>query len=80
MEGPLTTPEALATMVTVPGATPVATPLPSIVAVPEKLHAHENTTPGMTFPVASKAVAVNCCVPFTAIVADRGSTVIDATG
>ena len=54
----LITPEALATMVTVPGATPVATPLLSMVAIPEKLQAQANVTPGMALPLASRAAAV----------------------
>ena len=78
--GVLITPEALATMVTVPGATPVASPLLSMVAVPEKLQAQANVTPGMALPLASMAVAVNSWVAFTAIVAVRGETVMDAMG
>jgi hypothetical protein len=80
VDGALVNPEALATMVTVPGETPVATPLLSIVAVPEKLHAHENTTPEMVLPLTSKAVAVNGCVAFTAMLVVRGETMIDAIG
>jgi hypothetical protein len=76
----LVTPEALAKMLTGPGATPVASPLLSMVAVPEKLQAHANVTPVTALPLASTAAAVNCCVPFTAIVAVRGEMVMDAMG
>jgi hypothetical protein len=37
-------------------------------------------TPEMTFPLASFAVAVNCCVAPIAMVADTGATVTVATG
>jgi hypothetical protein len=46
--------------------------LASIVATPAKLFAQVKVTPPIMFPLASKAVALNCCVPFTAIVAVRG--------
>lgn len=78
--GVLFTPEALATMVTVPGETPVASPLPSMVAIPEKLIAQVNVTPLTVLPLASNAVAANCWVPFTAIVAVPGAMVMDAIG
>ena len=74
----LVTPEALAKMLTVPGATPVVSPLPSMVAVPEKLQAQVNVTPATALPLASTAAAVNCFVPFTAIVAVGGEMVMDA--
>lgn len=76
----LVIPPALATIVTVPGPTPVASPLPSMVAVPEKLQAQENVTPLTALPLASTAEAVNCCVPFTAMEAVRGEMVMDAIG
>ncbi len=80
MASGLVTPEAVAKIVTVPGATPVATPLLSMVAVPEKLQAQVNITPGMALPLASTAAAVNCWVAFTAIVAVGGEMVMEAMG
>jgi hypothetical protein len=50
---------ALAMIVTVPGDTPVATPLLSIVATPAKLQNHEMLIPVTGFPAESKAVAEN---------------------
>ena len=76
----LVTPEALARMVTVPGATPVTSPLLSMVAVPEKLQAQVKITPVTGLPLASTAAAVNCRVAFTAIVAVDGEMVMDAMG
>jgi hypothetical protein len=76
----LVTPEALAKMVTAPGATPAASPLLSMVAVPEKLQAQLKITPGIAMPLASTAAAVNCWVAFTAIVAVCGEMVMDAMG
>jgi hypothetical protein len=67
-------------MVTVPGATPVTSPLPSMVAVPEKLQAQLNVNPGIALPLASTAAAVNGWVAFTAIVAVRGEMVMVAMG
>jgi hypothetical protein len=76
----LVTPEALAKMKTAPGLTPVTSPLLSMVAITEEVQAQAKTTPGMALPLASKAAAVNCCVPFTAIVAAGGEMVMDAMG
>ena len=76
----LVTPEALAKMLTAPGATPVTSPLLSMVAITEELQAQAKMTPGMALPLASTAAAVNCFVPFTAIVAVGGEMVMDAMG
>ena len=70
--GWLFTEPALAMMVTVPGATPVASPLASMVAVPEKLQNQAKVTFGTGFPLASIATAENCCVLPTATVVDIG--------
>ena len=78
--GALATPEALATMVTVPGASPVASPLPSMVAVPEKLQDQLKMAPVMALPLASSAVAANCWVAFTATEADIGEMETDTMG
>lgn len=64
-------------MVTVPGATPVTNPLLSIVATPAKLLDQEIATPATGFPAESKAVAVNCDVPFTRI--DGGDSGVSFT-
>ena len=76
----LVTPEALAEMKTVPGAWPVASPLPSIVAITEELLAQVKVTPVTALPLASTAAAVNCWVALTAIVAVGGEMVMDAMG
>ena len=78
VDGALVTPAALATMVTVPGATPVTSPPALMVATPAKLEAQLNVTPEMAFPLASTAVAENCCVAPTAMVAVRGETLMAA--
>jgi hypothetical protein len=77
--GWLVTDPALATMVTVPGETPVTRPLLSMVATPAKLLNHEMAIPGTGLPEESKAVAVNCCVLFTATELDIGEIVTVAT-
>lgn len=79
MLGALETPPAVAMMVTVPCATPVAKPLLLMVATEALLQNQAMLAPGTGLPLLSCAVAVNCCVPFTAMVADRGETTTLAT-
>lgn len=79
MLGALETPPAVAMMVTVPCATPVAKPLLLMVATEALLQNQAMLAPGTGLPLPSCAVAVNCCVPFTAMVADRGETTTLAT-
>jgi hypothetical protein len=70
---------ALATIVTVPGDIPVARPLVSIVATPEKLQNQEIVTPVTGLPLESKAVAVIWRVALTATDVDIGEILILAT-
>ena len=57
--GLLTVPtEALITVI--PGAIPLASPLVPTIATPAELLCHVNVTPLTVFPLASKALAVNC--------------------
>ena len=56
----LVTPEALAVMLLLPAATPVAKPELLIVATLVLLEAQVNVTPLIGLPLASLAVAVNC--------------------
>jgi len=74
----VTLPE-VAVIFVVPAATPVANPLLPIVATVLVPLAHVNVRPEITFPFASLAVAVNCCVANTAIDGEAGVTAIDAT-
>src|SRR5262245_53018015 len=66
---------AAAVIAVSPAATPVATPLALTVATDGKLLVHVNTMPGMGWLVASRAVALNDCVPPCTIVAVDGDTV-----
>jgi hypothetical protein len=63
----------------VPAATPVARPLVPMVATAFTLLAQVKDRPVMTLPFLSLAVAVNCCVAFTAIDGEVGVTVMLAT-
>jgi hypothetical protein len=63
----------------VPALTPVASPLLLIVATPVALLDQAKVTPLIVLPLASFAVAVNCCVAPTVIVGDAGDTVMLAT-
>src|SRR5687768_410785 len=76
---PLADPEA-AVMVTLPGATPVTTPLDETVATAGLLLDHEIGAPAMTLPLASRAVAVSVDDAPTAMLAVAGETVTLATG
>ena len=63
-----------------PWPTPFANPFVFTVATDAMLEFQVKLTPEMTFPLASFAVAVNCCVAPIAMVADTGATVTVATG
>jgi hypothetical protein len=60
----------------VPTLTPAAMPPLLIVATLVVPLAQVKVTPDMVFPLLSLAVAVNCCVAFTAIDGEGGVTVI----
>ena len=68
-------PLALAVMIVVPAATPVARPVGSMLATLELLLVHWKLV-ATTLLLMSYAVAVNCCVPPTAIVALVGEMVM----
>ena len=69
-------PPADAVIVAPPGATPVTTPvLLTIATLPPPL-VHTKTWPGITAPVWSRAVAVNCIVPPTKSPTTDGVTAI----
>ena len=79
LTGLLLTPPAVAVMVVLPGRSPVAKPLLSILANVGLLVFHVTVAPEITFPVASFAVATNCRpIPAEIVVAD-GVKVIEAT-
>ena len=69
----------LATMVTVPGETPVTNPVLSIVAIGAKLQNQAIGAVVIGLPEESTAVAVNCFVPPTATLVDIGEIVTVAT-
>lgn len=65
-------PSLVAVIVTVPGSTPVTTPLWVTVATRGLLVVHETGRPVSVFPVASFVVAASVTVPSTKMVADGG--------
>src|SRR5262245_7202216 len=73
-------PLAVALMVASPCATPDARPVALTVAIDGSLVDHVNVAPVTGLLFASNALAVNCCVPPTAIVGLTGATVTDAIG
>jgi hypothetical protein len=76
----LVTPLAVAVICVVPGLTPVARPLALLICATLVVPLDQvKVTPDIVFPLLSLAVAVNCCVAFTAIKGDAGVTVIAAT-
>jgi hypothetical protein len=78
--GVLLIPPAEAVICALPGSIPVARPLPElIVAMLEALLDQLNATPLIALPPESLAIAVNCCVPLTAIDADGELIVTLAT-
>jgi hypothetical protein len=62
-----------------PAATPVTRPLALTVATAAFSLDQANVAPGIVAPLASAAVAANCCVAPTAIEAPLGAMVTDAT-
>jgi len=73
-------PSLVAVIVTVPGATPVTTPLVDTVAIDEALVDHVTVRPVSVLPFTSLVVALNVDVPPTTTVAVDGVTVTVATG
>jgi hypothetical protein len=69
-----------AVITVMPGAMPVATPLLPTMATPAALLRHVKVTGVTVFPLLSTAVAVNCWVWPTLIVALLGASVTDAIG
>jgi hypothetical protein len=74
------TPPDVAVIVTLPGETPVTTPLEDTVATPASPVDHAIEAPVMTVPFASRAVAVRVVDQATLTVALDGDTVMLATG
>jgi hypothetical protein len=60
--GVLVTPPELPVIITIPGATPVSSPLLSIVAMLEALQAHCTAALAITLPLVSFTTAENCNV------------------
>jgi hypothetical protein len=73
-------PPALAEIVTLPGATPVTTPVADTVATDVLLDDQVNWTPGMALPLALRAVAVSVEVQATFTDANDGEIVTLAIG
>jgi hypothetical protein len=73
-------PSLVAVTVAEPAARPVTSPLVLTRATVESLLDHVTTRPVSGVPFASSGVAVNCTVWPTAILADDGLTVTEATG
>jgi hypothetical protein len=69
----------LAVTSTVPGEMPVAVPLLSMLATPEKLIDHVKTALAMVLPFASLAVAEKCCCSPTLIATLTGAIDTDPT-
>ena len=69
-----------AVITVMPGVMPVASPLPSTIATPAALLRHVKVTGLTLFPFVSNAVAVNCWVSPTLIVAPLGVSVTEAIG
>jgi hypothetical protein len=72
-------PPAVAAILVVPAATPVASPVLLIVAVAVLLLDHVKLALFTALPLESFAVAVNCAVPATVTEGDVGETVTLAT-
>src|SRR3989442_3938757 len=73
-------PSLVAVIVAEPTRRPVTNPLPLTVATSVLLLPHVTVRPVSTLPLASRNVAVSCCVPATAMLAVDGLTVTVATG
>ena len=79
LAGLLFTRPAVAVMIDPPARIPIASPTLSILATVGLLVFHVNVAPGITFPVASFAVATNCWPRPAAIVVADGVKMIEAT-
>jgi hypothetical protein len=75
-----TTPSTVAVIVAEPAATAVTTPVAEMLATAVFDELHVTGRPVSTFPAASRALAVSCCVPPTSRLADGGDTLTTATG
>src|SRR6266498_4095833 len=73
-------PSAVAVIAAVPATSAVASPLPDTVATVRLLELQLTVRPDSTLPVASRSVAVNCCVPSAPTLALAGLRVTEATG
>jgi hypothetical protein len=73
-------PSLLAVIVVVPAASAVTKPFAETDATDVLLDAQPNVRPLSADPLASRAVAVNCCEPPTATCVTDGLTTTDATG
>ena len=73
-------PSLVAVIVAEPTARPLTTPLGDTVAIALLLVAHVTVRPGSTFPLASLATALSCCVEPTDTLTDAGLTPTEATG
>src|SRR5947208_6794192 len=73
-------PSLVAVIVAEPAATPVTKPLPVTVATAGLLLAQVTTRPASELPAESFVTAESCCVAPTAMLADVGLTVTEATG
>jgi hypothetical protein len=74
------TPSTVAVIVALPTATAVTTPLLLTVATAVFPELHVTGRPVSVAPLASRALAVSCCVPPTATLAVAGDTLTAATG
>src|SRR5437879_651918 len=73
-------PAVVAVIVTEPGARPVATPVPSTVAITGSDELHANVWPATVRPLPSSATALNCCSrPTAASAALAGLNTTDRT-
>src|SRR5262249_13767756 len=77
---PVTPYADFALIVASPVVTPVARPAAFTVAASTAVLDHANVVPGIGLFDASNAVAVNCCVAPTVVVAVAGATTMLATG
>ncbi len=73
-------PSLVAVIVADPEATPVTRPAPLTLAIVVLLLAQVTTRPVRVLPAASFVTAESCCVAPTAMLADVGLTVTEATG
>src|SRR2546425_3536792 len=73
-------PSLVAVIVAEPATFAVTSPVPVTVATGVLVLAHVTVRPVRMLPVASRRVAVSCCVWPAGTLADAGLTVTDATG